>query len=93
MADKQGCTPLHVAAQLGNVEAATLLLERDARIDAIEKVCAHLCVCVCVCVCVCTLSSVAIVMFCSDTEWLHGSAPGNVERPLQDGNLSHQRWS
>ena len=38
MADKRGCTPLHVAAQLGNVEAATLLLERDARIDAVEKV-------------------------------------------------------
>ena len=46
MADKRGYTPLHMAAQLGNVEAATLLLERDARIDAVEKVC----VCVCVCV-------------------------------------------
>ena len=48
MADKRGYTSLHVAAQLGNVEAATLLLERDARIDAVEKVS---CVCVCVCVC------------------------------------------
>ena len=46
MADKRGYTSLHVAAQLGNVEAATLLLERDARIDAVEKVS---CVCVCVC--------------------------------------------
>lgn len=38
MADKQGCTPLHVAAKMGEVEAATLLLERNARIDAVEKV-------------------------------------------------------
>lgn len=38
MAEKQGCTPLHVAAKMGEVEAATLLLERNARIDAVEKV-------------------------------------------------------
>jgi len=88
MADKQGCTSLHVAAQLGNVEAATLLLERDARIDAIEKVCDT-----CICVCVRALQSMAILLFCSHTEWLHGSAPGNTGRPLQDGGLSDKRWS
>ena len=39
IADKQGRTPLHVAAKLGYIDAATLLLERDAKIEAKEKVC------------------------------------------------------
>lgn len=38
LADKNGSTPLHVAAKLGDNWAASLLLERDARIDGIDKV-------------------------------------------------------
>ena len=38
IADNHGLTPLHVAAHRGEREIASLLLERDARIDAIDKV-------------------------------------------------------
>ena len=38
VADELGRTPLHIAAKTGDIAAATLLLERDANIDAIEKV-------------------------------------------------------
>ena len=37
-ADSNGLTPLHVAAHRGTKDIATLLLERDARITAIDKV-------------------------------------------------------
>ena len=37
-ADNYGLTPLHVAAHRGMKDIATLLLERDARIGAIDKV-------------------------------------------------------
>lgn len=37
-ADSNGLTPLHVAAHRGTKDIATLLLERDARIGAIDKV-------------------------------------------------------
>jgi len=37
-ADKDGLTPLHIAAHRGMQEVATMLLERDARIDAVDKV-------------------------------------------------------
>ena len=37
-ADNNGLTPLHVAAHRGMKDIATLLLERDARIGAIDKV-------------------------------------------------------
>lgn len=38
LADKEGRTPLHVAAKLGDVKAAITLLEHDGNPDAIEKV-------------------------------------------------------
>ncbi len=38
LADREGLAPLHIAARLGDVEAAIMLLERDAIIDAVEKV-------------------------------------------------------
>lgn len=38
IADNSGLTPLHVAAHRGTKDMATLLLERDAHIDAIDKV-------------------------------------------------------
>lgn len=38
IADGSGLTPLHVAAHRGMKDIATLLLERDARIGAIDKV-------------------------------------------------------
>jgi len=37
-ADKDGLTPLHIAAHRGMQEVATMLLESDARIDAVDKV-------------------------------------------------------
>ena len=39
MVDKDGHTPLHIAAVVGDGRAISLLLDRDARIDAIDKVC------------------------------------------------------
>ena len=38
IADGNGLTPLHIAAHRGAKDVATLLLERDARIGAIDKV-------------------------------------------------------
>ena len=38
IADKHGQTPLHIAARQGDTYSATVLLEGDALIDAIEKV-------------------------------------------------------
>lgn len=38
IAESNGLTPLHVAAHRGTKDIATLLLERDARIGAVDKV-------------------------------------------------------
>jgi len=38
IADNNGLTPLHIAAHRDTKDIAVLLLERDARIDAIDKV-------------------------------------------------------
>ena len=38
LTDKNGLTPLHVAVRMGDSWATSLLLERGARIDAIDKV-------------------------------------------------------
>ena len=36
--DRQGSTPLHVAAEMGDNHAVQLLLAKDTQIDAINKV-------------------------------------------------------
>ena len=46
IADNNGLTPLHVAAHRGLKDIAALLLERDARISAIDKVVFY-CYCTC----------------------------------------------
>ncbi len=38
LADKNGHTPLHVASRVGDMWAVSLLLDREARIDAIDRV-------------------------------------------------------
>ena len=42
IADNDGLTPLHVTAHRGMKDIAILLLERDARLSAIDKVVCHL---------------------------------------------------
>lgn len=37
-ADRQGCTPLHVAAERGHSDAAALLQQHGADTEAVEKV-------------------------------------------------------
>ena len=51
-ADRQGCTPLHIAARQGDTKAATLLLEHGADIEAIEMVCLSL-----ICTFTCTVNT------------------------------------
>ena len=63
LADKLGRAPLHVVAKMGDVDAATLLLERDARIDAVEMVCVCVCMCMSACMRVCIFVNMSLILF------------------------------
>ena len=82
-ADRQGLTPLHVAAERGHSGAAALLQQHGAHTEALEKVENEMC----------SSGVLCGEGQCVHSEWLHCPPHGSHEGTQGHSLTAHWSWS